>query len=483
MRSTRRHLLSLVVSSLLLPVAASAATGPSTSTTPYLKPLDPSVEFTSILSVGDSARKMHQGNETYRMVGTPDGLGAFDNGDGTFTLLVNHEFTEDLGVTRANGGKGAFVSKWQIRKGDLKVFSGEDLMDTVNLWNGSDYVATPGVVFSRFCSADLPKVSALYNRATGKGFGEGRIFFNGEEISNGRAMAHIASGRQHGTSYELPRFGRNAWENLLASPYEQDKTVVAADNDGALNASKVFIYVGEKQTQGSPIDQAGLNNGQAFQVSVDGYTNESGAHPIPNGYTGNFSLVTSGGTGLNRVEDGAWDTVNPNRYYFVTTASFTTNSRLWRLTFNDIRNPQAGGKIEVLVDGNVWGVKMMDNMTIDDAGDVYLQEDVGNNPYLGRVVKYHAGSGVVSVLAQHDETRFISGAANDIDGSGNQQSDEESSGIIDVSSLFTGVAGYDTDRYRYFLLDVQAHYTAVNGVPLDPELVEGGQLLMMKVAR
>ena len=86
-------------------------------------------------------------------------------------------------------------------------------------------------------------------------------------------------------------------------------------------------------------------------------------------------------------------------------------------------------------------------------------------------------------LAQHDETRFISGAAADIDGSENRQSDEESSGIVDVSRLFDGIAGYDTGHFRYFMLDVQAHYTGVSGVPLDPELVEGGQLLMMKVAR
>jgi hypothetical protein len=86
-------------------------------------------------------------------------------------------------------------------------------------------------------------------------------------------------------------------------------------------------------------------------------------------------------------------------------------------------------------------------------------------------------------MAQHDETRFISGAAADIDGSESRQSDEESSGIIDVSSLFNDVPGYDTAHFRYFMLDVQAHYTGVSGVPLDPELVEGGQLLMMKVAR
>jgi len=37
------------------------------------------------------------------------GLGAFDNGDGTFTVLMNHELGATSGVARAHGGKGAFV--------------------------------------------------------------------------------------------------------------------------------------------------------------------------------------------------------------------------------------------------------------------------------------------------------------------------------------------------------------------------------------
>ena len=53
--------------------------------------------------------------------------------------------------------------------------------------------------------------------------------------------------------------------------------------------------------------------------------------------------------------------------------------------------------------------------------------------------------------------------------------DEESSGIIDVTALFDGVAGYDTDTYQYFLLDVRAHALT------DPALVEGRQLLLMAV--
>ena len=53
---------------------------------PYVLPTASNVELTSrILTVGESA-----GNG-YRMVGIPDGLGAFANDSETFTLLMNHE--------------------------------------------------------------------------------------------------------------------------------------------------------------------------------------------------------------------------------------------------------------------------------------------------------------------------------------------------------------------------------------------------------
>ncbi|MCX7041435.1 MAG: hypothetical protein NT117_01835 [Gammaproteobacteria bacterium] len=487
MKSTQflvpRTLLSTLIAALLVPATAMAAVGPSTSATPYLTPIDSSVEFTSVLSVGDSVKRKNKGNESYRMSGIPDGLGAFDNGDGTITVLMAHELGAGVGVVRTHGAKGAFVSKWQVRKSDLKVLNGDDLINTVKLWDGSAYVATPAVAFNRFCSADLAQTTAFFNSSTGKGFNEGRIFLNGEETTGGRGFAHIAAGRQHGTTYELPGVGKAAWENLLASPYPQDLTIVAGMDDGALNASKLYFYLGEKQAKGGPIELAGLANGANFQVSIDGYATESGVNPIPHGYVGNFSLVDTGGTGLNRVEDGAWDTQNPNRFYFVTTANFTGNTRLWRMTFADIHNPLAGGTIEVLIDGELTGQRMLDNLAVDGAGDVILQEDVGNQVHLGKVWKYHAATRVTTVLAQHDATRFISGAAADIDGSDAKQSDEESSGIVEVSGLFAGTPGYDTSSYRYFLLDVQAHHGSINGVALPSDLVEGGQLLLMKQAR
>ena len=478
-----RTLLSSMIAALLVPATAMAVVGPSSSATPYLTPIDNGVEFTSLLSVGDSVKRKNKGNESYRMSGIPDGMGAFDNGDGTITVLVAHELRASLGVVRTHGAKGAFVSRWQVRKSDLKVLNGDDLINTVNLWDGGKYVANPAVAFNRFCSADLAAISAFYNSTTGKGFNEGRIFLNGEETTGGRGFAHLVSGRQHGTTYELPGVGRAAWENLVASPYPQDLTVVAGMDDGELNSSKLYFYMGEKQSSGSPVELAGLTNGANFQVSIDGYATETGVNPIPNGYVGNFSLVNSGGTGLNRVEDGAWDTQDPNRFYFVTTANFSGNTRLWRMTFADIRNPLAGGTIEVLIDGAVTGQKMLDNLVVDGAGDVLLQEDVGNQVHLGKIWKYHAATGVASVLAEHDANRFISGAALDIDGTDAKQSDEESSGIVEVSGLFDATPGYDTASYRYFLLNVQAHHGSVSGVPLPADLVEGGQLLMMKQAR
>jgi hypothetical protein len=465
-----------------------AATGPSTTTTPYLVGVAPGIEFTSILTTGDAVKKKHKGNETYRMCGTPDGLGAYDNGDGTITVLMNHELRTNEGIARDHGAAGAFVSKWQIRKSDLKVLNGEDLIQKVMLWDapGNSYVeALGGTAFQRFCSADLPAVTAFYNAATGKGFSDGRIYMNGEEdAAFGRGMAHLVEGRQHGTSYELAKMGRHAWENLLACPFAQDKTIVIGNEDGGVN--RVYVYVGEKQEDGNPVEQAGLTNGSLSELKIEGYTNDD---PVTGFRSGRFSLAPSGGgTSLQRPEDGCWDTITNNRYYFVTTAAFTgtaaqRNTRLWRMTFDDIAHPEVGGNIEVLVDGAAPAgplIRMMDNITVDAGGNVTMLEDVGNQSWLGSVWQYST-TGVLTKLGQHDPDRFAPGAPNFL------TQDEESSGVIEVTALFQGVAGYDTANNRYFLLDVQAHFTINTSTPRgfdNPnELVEGGQLLMMKVPR
>ncbi|HPH85865.1 MAG TPA: SprB repeat-containing protein, partial [Ferruginibacter sp.] len=218
------------------------STGITSSQTPYIIPQIAGGKFTSLISVNDLA------GGTYRMAGLADGLGAFDNNNGTFTLLMNHEIVNTLGATRAHGSKGSFVSKWIINKSTLAVQSGSDLMQQAFLWNtgtSSYNLAGAGAgAFSRFCSADLPAVSAFYNQSTSLGTQE-RIFMNGEESGvEGRAVAHIATGVATGNSYELPYLGKFAWENAVAAPSTGNKTLVAGLDDGT--GGQVYFYIGTK---------------------------------------------------------------------------------------------------------------------------------------------------------------------------------------------------------------------------------------------
>jgi hypothetical protein len=434
----------------------------SAGAVPYLVPTAAGVSFTPIMTTGDTVG-------SYTMAGTPDGLGAFDNGDGTFTLLMNHEFTtsEAVGFAHAHNASllsdgdaattpaGSFVDRLVIRKSDLAVLSGGDQIQ--QLLDGSTFEPITGSALnlSRLCSADLAAPSAFFNAATGNGATE-RIFLDGEEVNGGRAIAHVVTGPNNGMSYVLPLMGTASWENLLANPNTGDTTLVIGNSDqgGGSTFNRLVVYVGTKQASGNEIEKAGLTDGTTYQIKDNG--------------DGTFSLVGSGlGTQFNRPEDGAWNPAHPNDYYFVTTASATTNSQLWRLRFNDASNPTAGGTIEVLVNGGADPnsvAKMFDNIAVNEKGQVILQEDVGNNPRLGRVWMYDTTSGALVELAQHNPDLFTNPF---VPGSNSLPTqDEESSGVIDVSNIL----GEGT-----YLLDVQAHYPNAN-----PELVEGGQLLLMK---
>lgn len=464
-------------------IIANEVKGPSSSQTPYLVSTDSHIYTESLLTAGDSVGG-------YRMAGTPDGLGAFDNGDGTFTVLMNHEFGGSAGAVRAHGAAGSFVSEWVFDSTTLEVKSGHDLIQHVFTYDVAtnsyvDHSAAlgNGIAFNRFCSADLADSSAFYNAATGLGFNEGRLFLNGEESGvEGRAMAHIVGGTQDGNSYELAWLGNMAYENVVANTHTGDRTVVALTDDG--QNGQVYFYAGVKKDTGSAIDQAGLTGGHLFGIHVtdlEGATlnNEPNtASPLGTDEMSNFSMLdlgdVSGKTGAQidaasevagvtsflRPEDGAWDTLNPNRFYFVTTDAFNAPSRLWAADFNDASNPAAGGTIKLLLNGTE-GQQMFDNITVTAQGTIILCEDVGNNAHLGKVWQYDPATDALTQLAQHDANRFVTGGAAFL------TQDEEASGVIDVSHIL-GNAGENV-----YLIDTQAHYGVAG------EQVEGGQLQLI----
>jgi hypothetical protein len=400
---------------LFLAATLAVSTGPSSSAAPYVLPIAPGANTISLLTVGDAVNG-------YRMPGTPDGLGAFDNGDGTFTLLMNHELAS------------ALVSKWTIRKSDLAVIAGEDLIKQIALWNRVTNSYEPpakGVTLANLCSAN-------FDRATG-------IFFDGEENGEGRVFAHLLDG----TSYELPRMGRAQWENAVIHPAAV-KTIVVGLDDVA--GGYLYVYIGEKRATGNAIERAGLTNGSLYVVRVTG-----GSFQLLN--LGNVSGVSGGtqralsaavgATQWERTEDGAWDPTHPNDFYFVTTATFETSSRLWRLRFDDLADPARGGRLDIMLDGSE-GPKMMDNIVVRARGDVIIQEDP-SGPLVARIWRYDPVLDTVEVIAQHDPALF--------DGPRAISTSEESSGVIDASDILGD---------GWLLFDVQTHTAG-----------QGGQLLAM----
>jgi secreted PhoX family phosphatase len=446
------------------------ATGPSSSQAPYVIPSQAGVITKSILTVGDSV-------DGYRLVGIPDGLGAYESRPGTFTLLANHELGQTAGTVRDHGATGAFVSRWVIDRNELEVASGRDQIVRIATWNAAlaTYNApAKGIVLGRLCSADLAPMSAYYDKASRTGY-KPPLFLSGEEIgSEGRAFAHAAGG----ISWELPALGKFSWENAVANASTGRKTVVVGTDDST--PGQVYVYVGEKKATGTPAERAGLTGGKLWGVKVPNVAVEPENTGIASGSS--FTLAdlgdVSGKTGAQletasdaagvtewqRPEDASWDPKHPNDLYFAITASFTNRSKLYRLRFTDIANPALGGKVDQLLDGTETGgtserLHMLDNLTVDTRGNVLLQEDPGNQAYLARVWKYNIGRDTLTQVATFDPALFTPGAPRFI------TQDEESSGIIDAG----GILGPG-----WYLLDAQVHLANA-----DPELVEHGQLLAL----
>lgn len=447
--------------------------GPSSSQTPYLVRSTPGVVPRSVLTVGDAA------DNGYRMVGKPDGLGAFDNGDGTFTLLMNHELPAIQGIVRDHGAAGAFVSRWTIDSESFRVLSGEDLMKRIWAPVGGGWTPLT-TALNRLCSADLPARGAFYDATTGTGTSH-RLLLNGEEQGVGRALAHVVEGPDRGSSYVLASLGRAGWENQVTMPDSGAATVVVGTDDN--RGGQVYVYVGEKRVAGNDVERAGLVGGTLYGVRIDGVASESDHTTVPTGGA-EFSLVPIPGaatmnqnqlenasnalgvTRMARPEDSVWDPTAPGALYVATTGSFTETSRLWRFDFSDHSAVTKGGKATIAVasppydEADPQGPRQMDNITANSRGQVLIQEDSGNQAYRSGVYVYDPDTGAVARIAQADPERFTPGSPTFLTQA------EESSGVIPAPFLGAGK----------YLVTFQAHYE--NG---DPETFEDGQLMVLSV--
>jgi hypothetical protein len=481
------------------PAVAALPNDTASSESAYVKPTASGWTVVPLLTVGDRV-----GTASYAMVGKPDGLGALAGrmtatGGMTetsryLTLFMNHELATTRGVARRHGTAGAFVSQWTIDLETLRVTNGSDLIARTLAWANGGWVDRTGTLaFDRLCSADLPKPSALYNPATGRGH-KGRMFLNGEETPEGRAFAHLVTGGARGTSYELPHLGKYSHENVLANPASGDRTVVVSLDDDT--PGQVYVYFGTKSATGNPVQRAGLAGGRLYGIRVYDGGPRYGYGPAPrenkgaiqgrfdlvdltpyatgSGASLNSASITSGVTDFARPEDGVWATNNPRVFYWATTGATLDGARqtarLYKLTFDSLWDP-SGGTIDLVVDSaTLTGTdgqtaRGFDNTTFDGAGRIVVQEDGGDNDYIAKTWRIDPVTGSAVQVLESDRSRFTPGAANFL------TRKEEHSGVIEITMLVRSASWYQPGR-RYYLGTNQAHYW------LPGELVEGGQLYL-----
>jgi len=517
---------------LLLSTTASAdpggtAIGPNGGVAPYVLPVADGVSTTSLLTVNSATA-----SNGFRMVGIPDGLGAFRDGRDA-TVYMNHEIGATRttppvvqGIPRAHGQRGAFVSELEIDRRTLEVEAGKDLI------NGEgntpiqyyDYPAgrfaaapvapagaapfTHGPELLRFCSGYLVPEGDLYNKKTGYGY-EGSLWMANEEAGDESRLFGVEA---NGQAWQLPRTGLFSWENTIVVPTKNDTTLLIGLEDGPLDGSQLWVYIGTKQDFGNPVERAGLTNGSVYVVDTidEAVSNDAQFraafgkdNPVRVSFGGGEFIdwskngviqnteAKAKGLSLARIEDGTFNPDDPDEFYFLTTGGGDTTPNpdeptiarngggLWKLTFDDASRPRLGASLELVLNGTEAPfLSAPDNMTIDDDGNLLIQEDPGGSDHVARIVSYRISDGALGLVAEFDRALFgvTNPAGTTPDTRAVLTTDEESSGIIPTDKLF----GRDT-----FLFDAQVH-TAKN-LPLGTgpgtveEYVENGQLLLLEV--
>jgi hypothetical protein len=526
MTSRRRVILASILAGLFAVQSANVYAANLAPT--YLLPSTSAVSLKVLATAGDRFAGQI-------IPGIPDGMGAHTNGTKMTVLSVfEHSITNSFVKTREKKDTpwGASITQFSFSP-RLRAFTAADtnFIKKINFWNYStgSWVADPtnsgptgspagtfGWGINRFCSAYLaPAGTFSYKDGSTKLGYDGALFFSGEEAGDAsRAFAF----EMDGTGYQFARAGMASWENIVISPKPGKNTVALGLEDGSATNSHLHMYVGTKTDTGNAFERAGLNNGKLYALNVPAAATDNVFRTAigKNKPTAvNFKEInwnqtvsdfdksaTEAGTEFARIEDGEFDPNNPNVFYFLTTESnkdpiatapnpatpavTRDGGGLWRLTFKDSQNPLLGGELELLLNGgeNIY-LSKPDNMAITKNGMVMIQEDPGANDHIARVLAYRIKDAKIATVASFNPDHFAKGAAQLI------TLDEESSGIVDVTSMMAKKG----DTNTYFLLNAQVHTagviaarpdlatrSAATKTNLNNAAVEGGQFYLMTVS-
>jgi hypothetical protein len=491
--------------------------------------------ISSLLTNGEVVNGLTAGSSVYTPAGIFDGMGAYDNNDGTYSLLVNHELGSSAGYqyqVQVKAGSaplttqtvtGGRISRFIVAK-DLDGNAANGFQSGM-LAGGLAYsqVISPNASFSlgsgisRFCSANL----SLAGQFGGRGFVD-RLYLAGEESSNGRFFALDPTGR--GKLYHVPAFGLGGWESAVQVDTGSANTVAAMlfdDTSGTPNY--LYMWVGTKTAGSSDLlarNGIGAGNGSLYAWKANTIANNPAgvaAVALNTGIAGSWVKLgtgtqiaalasasdlrtlasNAGAMQFTRIEDGD---VGPSGKHvaFTTTGGAGTdlygNVQILDLsnTFaaNGLLASGANTSMKVLVDDDrLTGISALNGLRNPDGlawsgNSLYVQEDrsvpagtaAGNfGSQEASIWKVDAITGTRQRWAQIDRTA-VPTAYGQSDSVPTDIGNWESSGIFDVSAMYGASAG------SYFLADVQAHSITNGNLVGSQYLTEGGQIDLIGVA-
>lgn len=466
----------------------------------------------------------------YRPVGIPDGMGAVALNGRVVRVFVNHELSDDKGYayTLASGAAltGARISYFDIDRNARQILGAGMAYDTIidrygqvvtaaeQINEGLGNVESDG--FDRFCSANL--------FAAGTYGLEDNIFMTGEETANGQEFALEVDA---GVIHCVPALGRAAFENVTFVDTGDENTVgvlVGDDRQGG----PLLLYVGQKNAlgDGSFLDRNGLAVGTLHVwVAQNGALNPEDWNGTGGMLSGSFvalnihdpamagmpgydaqgfadqdtqdAMVDAvGGFRFSRPEDVATNPLDGTQVVMASTGrGGAYPSDNWGTTYLvDLDfGPEVTAELTIWYDGDDagngqfpdpdYGLRSPDNLDWADDGMVYIQEDRSTSP--GSL--FGGTSGAEASLWRLDPadgslTRVLEMNRNSvpkgqIDSNTTDLGNWESSGVLDVTSLFRTAEGE-----VLLLATVQGHSLtgeSLGGDMQAQDLVQGGQVFFV----
>lgn len=455
----------------------------------------------------------------YQPPGIMDGIGAYSKDASTVRVFVNQELGNTAGTSYLlESGvslKGARISYFDIDKTtkgvvDAGIAYGDIYDRSYNLVTAASQLDNASGL-GRFCSGSLYEANQF---GAGKGVVD-RIYVAGEESTNGTQWALDTT---TGNLWAVPMMGRGGWENVAQVDTGTTTHVAFLLGDDGPNGMPLYLYVGEKNAAGDFLDKNGLKNGKMYvwkadtagvnspaefasgtqagswvEIQVRDVSKAGTAGYDALGYKNDTTLRTEADTlgafSFSRPEDLSTNPANGKQIAFASTGASIIAANTadgvadatdtWgtvytmNLDFTSLVAPK--GAMTVVYNGNLDANRTLrspDNLDWADDGYIYINEDRSTtwtgtpNTNDASIVKMDPVTGAITRVAAIDRGAVPFGQT---DGNPTDFGNWESSGILDVSTLFGETGG------KLFLTDVQAHSINLGS----SSLVEGSQLVFV----